>query len=399
MRLHSAAAGNQRPFTRGVDARTITRTIQDALSAAGPGVPTALTRSITETIERAFASAGLGGGASQTAAEAIEGEARHVPDDGEPTEADAKAPGERPPAPAGRGQFVTRSFTNAAGTRAYRLYVPAGHDAGSDVAAPLVVMLHGCTQSPDDFAAGTRMNALADQHGFLVAYPEQAANANGSRCWNWFRAGDQQRDHGEPSIIAGIAREVAAGHRVDTRRIFVAGLSAGAAMAIVLGVTYPELFAAVGAHSGLPYGAAHDMPSAFAAMRGGNGTAYAPLAARAPAASRAARLLVPVIVFHGDSDATVAPRNGAAIVEQSMAPGGLRAQAVHHAGSATSRRCTQTVHTDAGGAAVIEHWVVHGAGHAWFGGSPDGSYTDPHGPDASAEMIRFFMSRLRAGTA
>ena len=176
----------------------------------------------------------------------------------------------RPTRPADRvqlGEFVSRSFTNHAGTRTYKLYVPASYSGEPGKPVPAVVMLHGCTQSPDDFAAGTRMNVLAEQHGFLVIYPAQAASANGSKCWNWFRSEDQRRDRGEPALIAGITRKVVANYHVDERRILVAGLSSGAAMAVILGTTYPDTYAAVGAHSGLPYGAAHSMASAFGAMK------------------------------------------------------------------------------------------------------------------------------------
>jgi len=208
------------------------------------------------------------------------------------------------------GEFVQRSFTNNAGTRTYKLYIPASYSIAATEPVPIVVMLHGCTQSPDDFAAGTRMNALADRHGFLVIYPAQAANANGQRCWNWFRPEDQARDSGEPSLIAGITREVASSYRVDDRRIFVAGMSAGAAMAVILGATYPELYAAVGAHSGLPYGAAKNVASAFAAMHGGAARPGLSRHSTATPANRTASGWTPTIVFHGDQDHTVDPRNG-----------------------------------------------------------------------------------------
>jgi len=299
----------------------------------------------------------------------------------------------------GSGEFLTRSFSNDAGARSYKLYVPSSYSSASDIPVPLVVMLHGCTQSPDDFAAGTRMNALAEQHGFLVVYPAQAPNANGSKCWNWFRGDDQRRDRGEPSLIAGITREVAAAYRIDERSIFVAGLSAGAAMAVILGATYPDIYAAVGAHSGLPYGSAHDVPSAFGAMKGNRARAgrSSPLAARQ--ASPTADQPMPTIVFHGDSDQTVVVQNGDAIVEEARVafPDQAAFEAsVNHGAATSGRTYRRTVYTDSDGHPVIEHWLVHGAGHAWSGGSSEGTFTDGGGPDASAEMIRFFHARARA---
>jgi poly(hydroxyalkanoate) depolymerase family esterase len=160
------------------------------------------------------------------------------------------------------------------------------------------------------------MNRRADEQGFLVVYPEQASSANPSRCWNWFRAEDQVRQGGEPELIAGIVRAVAAGHAVDPQRIYVAGLSAGAAMAVILGETYPELFAAVGAHSGLPYAAAHDIPSAMAAMKGHAVMGRAHLPGTADDPRRPTTQAVPVIVFHGDRDHTVQHSNGEHIAEQ-----------------------------------------------------------------------------------
>jgi len=310
------------------------------------------------------------------------------------------------------GTFETHEFLQPAGGRAYKLYVPARLAA----APPLLLMLHGCTQCADDFAAGTQMNRLADEHGFLVAYPEQTAQANPSNCWNWFKAQDQVRHAGEPALIAGIAREVAARHGVDTRRIFVAGLSAGAAMAVILGETYPELFAGVGAHSGLPYRSAHDIPSAMAAMKGGrcgiggisgvNGVrAMARMAS--PDADPGKKLAqpVPTIVFHGDRDHTVQLSNGIEIAQQASnalaaasTSAALRASTERGA-RAGGRSYSRTVHTDAAGQVRVESWTVHGAGHAWAGGSQSGSYTDASGPDASAEMLRFFLSLPHAGSA
>lgn len=293
------------------------------------------------------------------------------------------------------GHFLSRSFSNEAGTREYKIYVPAVY-AQTQEPVPMIVMLHGCMQSPDDFAAGTRMNDFAEEHCFIVVYPAQAGSANGSKCWNWFRSEDQSRDRGEPVLIAGLVRDVASTYRIDDRRIFVAGLSAGAAMAVILGATHPELFAAVGAHSGLPYRAAHDMPSAFGAMQGARPFATAP-SARASDATQ-----LPTIVFHGDSDFTVNCQNGTAIAEQ--ASNSRKDQqplrvTVHDGVTSGGRTYRRTVYADSADQPFIEEWVLHGAGHAWSGGSARGTYTDASGPDASAEMIRFFYAQRRAGSA
>jgi poly(hydroxyalkanoate) depolymerase family esterase len=282
-------------------------------------------------------------------------------------------------------KFLAASFSNQTGSRPYKLYIPSSYH-GQPV--PLIVMLHGCTQSPDDFAAGTRMNEMAEIHGCLVAYPGQTSTANRQKCWNWFREGDQQRETGEPSLIAGITREVMRGYAVDPRRVYIAGLSAGGAAAAVMGDVYPDLYAAIGVHSGLPCGAARDLPSAFAAMQQGSGD----VARRAGGAARSAglRQAVPTIVFHGDGDTTVNPRNGDAVVAQSAQDVALKVynEAGRVPGGHAYRR---TRHVDPNGQTVIEHWVIHSAGHAWFGGSTAGSYTDPRGPDATAEMLRFFL--------
>lgn len=287
------------------------------------------------------------------------------------------------PAPAGLpegARFEARTFTGAAGTRNYKVYVPSGY---TGQALPVVVMLHGCTQNPDDFAAGTRMNAVAEARGVLVVYPEQPRSANMQRCWNWYEPGDQQREGGEPALIAGIVRQVIAEFSADDRRVYAAGLSAGGATAAILAMTHPDLFAAIGVHSGLACGSARDVPSAFAAMKG----------VGAPATGE--RHAVPLIVFHGDRDRTVHAANGDRVTAQGPSDPELRT-------SATQGRTpdgvdyTRTVRTDASGRAVVEQWVVHGAGHAWSGGSPAGSFTDPRGPDASQEMIRFFLEHARA---
>lgn len=266
---------------------------------------------------------------------------------------------------------------------AYKLFVP---EQGAGSPRPLLLMLHGCTQNPEDFAAGTQMNRLARAHGFLVLYPAQTQHANSSRCWNWFKPQHQQRGRGEPALLAALTRSVMDSHDVDPARVYVAGLSAGGAMADILGRGYPDLFAAVGVHSGLPSGAASDLMSALAAMRSG------------PASAGTGGPAVPTIVFHGDADSTVNARNGEALVAAAVA-GQDRVATPMQASpgrSTQGRGFTRQVHADADGVPTVEHWLLHGAGHAWSGGDARGSYTDPSGPDASAEMLRFFLGHRNA---
>jgi poly(hydroxyalkanoate) depolymerase family esterase len=282
----------------------------------------------------------------------------------------ARAPAaEAPQDPA----FVRRRYANAFGARTYKVYAPAHQPARG---LPVVVMLHGCTQNPDDFAAGTQMNRLAEEHGLVVVYPAQSRGANPNNCWNWFQSEHQVREQGEPSLIAGITREVLE-QQGDARRVYIAGLSAGGAMAAVMGATYPDLYAAIGVHSGLPHGAAQDLPSAFAAMRG-QGTS------RHNGHGSSTRRPVPIIAFHGDEDATVHASNSV-IVEAT----GARLEVEQ--GERNGRAFTRTSQFGANGKSVVEHWIVHGAGHAWSGGSPAGSFTDSRGPEASREMLRFFL--------
>jgi poly(hydroxyalkanoate) depolymerase family esterase len=386
------------------DADKIHATIQRALASAGLDTRSGPMQGVTETIRRALAT----GRPAETAPGkdhegVIDVMARIVPAEGDRAPNVEHGSSTDPPQPP-RGRFEAHQFTGKAGSRTYKVHEPA---LKSDAPCPMIVMLHGCTQSVDDFAAGTQMNRLADQHGFLVVYPEQPAHANPSKCWNWFQPQDQQRGAGEPSLIAGIAREVAHRHGADPRRIFVAGLSAGAAMALVLGETYPELFAAVGVHSGLPFGSAHDVPSALAAMKGRHGGmagAMRPPEAAAGARRKAAQA-VPVIVFHGDRDHTVQHGNATQIVQQAhqahgLDAGGTPLQSSSSSGQAPGgRRYTRTVHVDPEGRARIESWTLHGAGHAWSGGHASGSFTDGTGPDASAEMVRFFLALPRAGSS
>jgi poly(hydroxyalkanoate) depolymerase family esterase len=280
-------------------------------------------------------------------------------------------------------KFIEGTYSNEAGSRTYKLFVPSRCHQSQPL--PLVVMLHGCTQSPDDFAAGTRMNFIAEEQNCLVVYPAQPSGANASKCWNWFRATDQRRDEGEPSLIAGITRRVMQDYSVDPKRVFVAGLSAGGAAAAVMGATYSDLYAAVGIHSGLACGAATDMPSAFAAMRQG---------AKVGRQTMAGGPMVPTIIFHGDRDTTVHPDNGAQVVEQAIGATKTRKR-VHRGQIPGGHGYTRTTHTD-GERDILEHWNVHGAGHAWSGGSSAGSYTDGEGPDATKEMLRFFLEHPQA---
>jgi poly(hydroxyalkanoate) depolymerase family esterase len=314
----------------------------------------------------------------------------------------ADAPNGGSPAPAStpeeRTKFNEHTHTGSAGTRQYKLFIPSAYHGQP---LPLVVMLHGCTQTPDDFATGTRMNVLAEERACFVVYPAQPQTANMSKCWNWFKASNQRRDQGEPAIIAGLVRELLLTYGLDHERVYVGGLSAGGAMAVILGRTYAELFAAVGVHSGLPYAAAHDLPSAFAAMHQ-RVIADPSIAHREN--SQAWRGGIPTIVFHGDLDTTVHPSNGEKVVSQSV--GATEFDAGDSSSGATERKCvgatpgghsyTQRIFKDGNGKVTIEYWLVHGAAHAWFGGDPRGSHTDPKGPDASKEMIRFFLERTRA---
>jgi poly(hydroxyalkanoate) depolymerase family esterase len=273
-------------------------------------------------------------------------------------------------------------FADRAGQRAYRLFVPSGYAGGP---VPLVVMLHGGTQRADDFAIGTGMNALAEREKFLVAYPEQTRSANPMGYWNWFQPAHQRRDAGEPSLIAGITRRIIDTFAVDSTRVYVAGFSAGGAMSAVMAARYPDLYAAVGVHSGMPCAAAHDVNSALAAMRKG---AVPPADAVTDA--------VPLLVFHGDRDTTVDPLNADCLVDQWL-------RAIHRGDPDRAvrkttiqgqvpggHRYTRVVHDDMNGTVCVEQWAVHQSGHAWAGGDPRGSYTDPRGPDASAALVRFF---------
>ena len=355
-------------FVANVKTSFITDTIRRALDSAGLTRSPGLGSEIRSIIDRALAAAGL-----------------HAPSTRSPPAGNEPVhhPRQRGTSVETAGDFLSLTHTSAHGSRDYRLYVPTSYDGRP---MPVVVMLHGCRQNPEDFAAGTRMNEHAERHGFLVAYPAQTARANGSNCWNWFVPAHQTRDGAEPALIAGIVQDIAKTHAVLPGKVFAAGLSAGAAMALILGRAYPEVFAAVAAHSGLPVGAAHDVESAFAAMHG-----YASERADAHGDAPPVR----TIVFHGDADSTVTVRNGAAIVEQAVTAfeqaGGRLQRLVRLDAEYHGKKCTTTEFTDASGTSVVEQWVVHGGAHAWSGGSSAGSFTVASGPDASDEIVRFFL--------
>lgn len=299
-----------------------------------------------------------------------------------------KAPGAHP-------SMINGSFVNEAGSRDYRLFVPEGP---ASAPMPLIVMLHGCTQTPDDIATGTRWNSAASIHRFCVLYPAQAISANSRRCWNWYDTAHQGTFAGEPSILAGMTRRICADHWIDPRRVHVAGMSSGGAMAAVLATTHPELFESVGVHSGLAAGSANDLPSALQAMRS------APRGARTDVAR--GRRPPRMIVFHGANDAIVSRANADSLVDDWLERHGadpietrLQRTTEVSPGSHGKRAHQQTAWRDAAGRSRLERWIVEGSGHAWCGGDAAGSHTDPTGPDATAEMLRFFLADLEAASS
>lgn len=285
----------------------------------------------------------------------------------------APPPPAAPRARAAAAALHTGRCGSGPSARAYRLFTPPQAAAGTPL--PLVVMLHGCTQDADDFARGTGMNDLACEQGFHVLYPEQSRQANPQGCWNWFKPSQQQRGRGEVATLAAMIREATDLRAIDASRIYVAGLSAGGAMATAFAAAYPDRIAAVGVHSGLAAGAARDLPSALGAMKG-----------QAGAPAQVVR--TPTIVFHGDADTTVHASNGDAIFANVLPDVGSvqREQVVAPDG----RQATRQRRVAPDGRVLAEQWVLHGAGHAWSGGRAEGSHTAPGGVSASAEMVRFF---------
>lgn len=266
--------------------------------------------------------------------------------------------------------FHRRRHDGPHGGRDYLLFRPSGR---SGPVRGVVMMLHGCTQSPEGFAAGTRMNRHAEENGLIVVYPEQTRTDNMQLCWNWFHPGDQRNDGGEAALLAGLGAAVLSEFNLSDAGLFVSGLSAGGAMAALIANTHPDLVAAASVHSGLAPGSAQDVVSAFAAMRG-------------DASGRAEALRVPAIIFHGSADGTVAPVNAGRLA-------GPMTATAERTGVGGSRRFDVLSGRNASGHPV-EVWRIDGAGHAWSGGQAEGSYTDPLGPDASAESMRFFLDVL-----
>lgn len=359
-------------LTRSGDLRAAMAAIQAAMRAPGTTTGTAATG--------AGPARSNSGRPAPDGGEVIDVEMRDISDasDRQPGHSRTPGPDHTQARPASDTGFLAGHYADGSMRCDYKLYIPPG--AGTRP-LPLVVMLHGCTQDPDDFAAGTQMNEAGLAQDFFVLYPAQSRRANPQRCWNWFKHNHQVRGRGEPALLAGITREIMSRYVIDAERVYIAGLSAGGAMAAIMGEAYPDLYAAVGVHSGLASGAAADLPSALAAMKSGG------------ASLRGVASGVPTIVFHGDADATVHHGNGQQVIDAAVGSGSTVKE--EHIGRSGQRACTRHVHRAPDGRVLAEYWQVHGAPHAWAGGSSHGSYTDERGPDATQEMVRFFFEHPR----
>ena len=296
------------------------------------------------------------------------------------------------PARSQAGRWVEGTFTSTAGTRRYQVYVPGGYDPARR--HMLVVMLHGCTQDPADFARGTRIAEHAERGRFLAVLPEQPESANPKKCWNWYEPVHQVRSAGEPAMIDGIIMQVMRDHSVDAARVHLAGISAGAAMASLMAVAYPERFASIALHSGMAWRPATDVMSALTVMARGAADADT-LGAAALAAMGDRARVVPAMVVHGAKDVVLNPANGRQATQQwlvtnSRALRGAPLTVSRKTGETTGYHWTRTCHAPVPGPCVVEEWVIEELGHAWSGGSSAGTYTDEHGPDITAEMLRFF---------
>ena len=303
--------------------------------------------------------------------------------------------GAQPLAPEAPGSFERIALMLGGALHHYWLYVPPDAQADADASAPapmsLVLMLHGCSQEAAEFAAATEMNTAAAAANALVLYPEQARGANPGGCWNWFEPENQHRGQGELGVVVAMLRDVMARHSVDAQRVYAAGISAGGAMAALLAREYPELFAAVGVHSGLQAGAADNMMAALSAMNNG-----AKLGTAEHNGAASATPLPALIVFHGDADTTVDAKNGEQLVEAALqtALGDKNAavQETQQGQSDAGQRFTRHLYRASDSAPVlVEHWLLHNGGHAWSGGSAKVGQTDPKGVSATQEMLRFFL--------
>jgi len=298
-------------------------------------------------------------------------------------------------------------YNDPVGKHPYFVYTPQNYQVGTVV--PLFVMLHGCSQTAVDFATGTAMNLLAEQYGFIVVYPQQTSTYNQNLCWNWFLPANQGRSRGEPGSIVSIVQAMQQNSTrwtIDATRIYVAGLSAGAAMSVILGVTYPDVFAAIGVHSGLEYQAATSLNDGFRAMRRGGPDPQQQGRAAYAAMGNLARI-VPTIVFHGTNDTTVASVNGDQTLQQWMETDYLASNNTY---PANFKQPTSVVSgkvpggyayavatwNAVNGNEVQAYWKIGGLGHAWSGGSPAGTFTDARGPNASVALYNFFMAHVLA---